>query len=791
MAKVVVCPSCQAKGAIPDDAQVARIRCPKCGIVYKIGAEADTGPAQPPPVAGASRSGSGHRRVPAAAAAAPPRAPAAAAPAPAGRASNRVMLFALFGVSGLAVVLLGAVLVVLTTRGGGQGDKGTAQADATGTVAAAPSPGASEAGTAPAVPAGDLAPPQSNVPGGVAPTASTKLAGAPSPSGAPFAVSPAPATPDTARLPDEKEILRRLKDATVLINTKIGKKIIGNGSGFVIEVNGDTVLIATNRHVAVLDPSELPPGLLPRGTKPTLEAVFRSGSGQDEQALPAQIIAADLSGELSVDLAFLVVKGVTRPPKPLDPLDRIQPIEGMSYIGAGFPYAGVIKVSKNEGKPSVVVTGGRISSFKRDEFGQLLVLQVDGSLQPGNSGGPIIDEKTGKLLGLAVAKASFADTIGFIVPADELRRALRGRVGSLDLFLEPSKQQGVATLRVRAILMDPKLQVGGVVVHAAPLSKVGKLSPNSDGTWPALPNTQPTELKRNPRAAEALGRVQVALAGSGAAARKVLVQVAHRDLRGRLIYTRPKEVFLPDHPGPIRPAGSLARIASKVMGKSLAMLGPLVDPSKDCRLDKDEKSLKIRIDVPGKLHTLSPEILVRRNQPVHNAPMTLADVDGDFLAQVAVTGEINPGAKLPSDRPVRGWQFTFQSAGLVLYQDKNNFIRLERASSILIARRTPIHRLLVEVVQEGKQSIAPIYLDIPEGDTTLILSRRKGRVRCMFVPAGSGSVHTFREFALDFPSKVKVGLSAASISAQPFTATFERFALISDAMQIDRELDGE
>jgi regulation of enolase protein 1 (concanavalin A-like superfamily) len=258
-------------------------------------------------------------------------------------------------------------------------------------------------------------------------------------------------------------------------------------------------------------------------------------------------------------------------------------------------------------------------------------------------------------------------------------------------------------------------------------------------------------------------------------------------MRGRLIYSRPKEVFvfLPNQPGTIRPASSLTRIAGGVMAKSLTLLGPSVDPSKDCRLDKDEKSLKIRIDVPGKLHSNSPEIQVRKNEPVQNAPMTLAEVDGDFLATVTVTGEINPGAKLPSDRAVRSLPFTIQSAGLVLYQDKNNFIRLERAGSILTAQLTPIHRLLVEVVEDGKQAFKPNHLDIPEGDTTLILSRRRGRVRCMFVAAGSGSLYTFREFAADFPSKVKVGLSASNISAQPFTATFENFALVNDVGIID------
>ena len=182
---------------------------------------------------------------------------------------------------------------------------------------------------------------------------------------------------------------------------------------------------------------------------------------------------------------------------------------------------------------------------------------------------------------------------------------------------------------------------------------------------------------------------------------------------------------------------------------------------------------------------------MRKNTPVHNAPMTLADVNGDFLVQVSVTGEMNPGDKPPSDRAVRNLPFTFQSAGLVLYQDKNNFMRLERAASIFTDRLTPVHRILVEAVQRRPAGDPADLLDIPEGDTKLIMIRRKGRIQCLFVPSGSGTVHTFREFALDFPSKIKVGLVASNISAQPFTATFQGFALISDATQIDRELEDE
>jgi hypothetical protein len=231
--------------------------------------------------------------------------------------------------------------------------------------------------------------------------------------------------------------------------------------------------------------------------------------------------------------------------------------------------------------------------------------------------------------------------------------------------------------------------------------------------------------------------------------------------------------------------GSLQRIIQMMRAKSLTLLGPLIDPDKDCRLDKDESNFKIRIDVPGKLHTLSPEMVVRKNQPLHNAPMTLTDVEGDFAAFVEVTGEINPGPTPPRERQARGLPFTVQSAGLIVYQDKNNFLRLERAGSIITSQLKPLHRLIIEAVKDGRQAMKPIYYDVLEGDSMLILIRRKGRFKCMFGPNGGLSGIAFSELALSLPPKLKVGLSASNISAQPFTATFENFALLSDVTKLD------
>ena len=195
--------------------------------------------------------------------------------------------------------------------------------------------------------------------------------------------------------------------------------------------------------------------------------------------------------------------------------------------------------------------------------------------------------------------------------------------------------------------------------------------------------------------------------------------------------------------------------------------------------------MKLSIEVPGKLHSLAPELATRKNVPVHNAPMTLTDIEGDFLAIVEVTGDIRPGASAPKDPKGRQIPFTVQSAGLLLYQDKNNFMRLERAGSVVRDLR-PLHRLIIEVVREGKHAAQPIYLDVPESNATLFLVRRKGRVRCLYSPNEAKTIYVFRELEIDFPNKIKIGLTAANISNKPFTANFEKFALIDDSAKIEQ-----
>ena len=498
-----------------------------------------------------------------------------------------------------------------------------------------------------------------------------------------------------------------------------------------------TVILATNRHVAVLDidVEDLPPALAPKGSQIELEAVFRSGQGpQKEKAYPARILAADSSGDFSNDLAFLLVEGVAQPPTRIDVTTKSDTTEGMAYTGAGFPFGGMLtRVNESKGNPGVTITRGGISRLVRDDHGHLDLFQVDGSLQPGNSGGPIVEEKTGKFIGVVVAKMGTVDTIGYVVPAEEVRRALAGRVGALDLTLK-AIQPTSADLQVKAQIVDPKSGVQGVLIHAV-AAGAGTISPNGDGSWPPLPNSKPVELQRDPKFAMASGIVQVALSGQGAAARKILIQSAHRDKAGKLIYSKPKEIELPEKPGHIMVSSEVLRILRSIERKSLTMLGALVDPEKDCKLTKDEENMKIKIEVPGgKIRTLAPLMKTRFNKskPLHNAPMALVDVEGDFGAMVEVTGDMTPGSTLPKDRQGNDLVFTFQGAGLILYQDKDNFIRLERTAGVSLSDLHPIHKVLFEVVKDGKQVENHVYPPVPEGTVYLVLARRKGRVQCGF-----------------------------------------------------------
>ena len=759
--RIIRCPRCLRNGTVPDHFPGGRITCPKCSLKFDVPPATNPTPssrAVPPIPKPSIDSASLLEGLDLEDVETPE--PLEHAPARAGspRSQDRptYTIWHLAGVAAGAIALVAITVVV--TNAMRPNDSGRKQELAKVTPAPAPDP----------VPPNPI--------------------NAPKPQPVPTPVVTQTPKPQPI---DEEALVAHLKQATVYVKLLVNGKQYSSGSGFVIESTGSQVLIATNRHVVTVDGSELPPDIDENAIAVTYEIVFNSGQGPAEITRPGLILAADSSEDLNRDLAFVVCRDVPRPPRPLDLATIKVPSEAATYRSAGFPGGQLPSLALGtRGNPNITITSGSVSSLRSDEHGQLLAIQVDGALNPGNSGGPLVESKTGALIGVAVAKLD-SESTGFAIPAAQVVKALNGRVGACQLALL-SKPTSTADIAIKAELVDPKQRLREVVVYAASNLDPRHLRPSPDGTWPPLPNAKPMRLNRHPSQPEAGGRFQLPLAGQ-TSRQTMTFQVAYRDKENKITYDAPKTVELPTSAGVF--GTSLQKTINALARRSLAKLGDLIDPSASCRLVKNPDDFKITISLPGnKVLSLSPR-LKQRGAPIHNAPRALADVTGDFAAVVLVSREMNPGVELVKNTDVidrgpdgrtRRIEITYQSAGLLLYQDKDNYMTVERSSRTDPGGATLIEQLTIEVIRDGKYAIEPVYLEVPEGDTKIIMLRRNGKVQCLICPTEDTLVVT-KELAFDWPETVKVGITASNISRKPFDAKFEEFVIIDNKSTLDEQ----
>ena len=280
--------------------------------------------------------------------------------------------------------------------------------------------------------------------------------------------------------------LKEIKAATVFVKVSftgpgINKPLPASGSGFVMMVDGETAYIATNEHVVSV-PKDFP--RLKLAGPPTL--VFHSGTPK-EFTVTADILATDPSR----DLALLRVKNVKDLPKaiPLDP--KLELNETMTVFTFGFPFGQAL--STTMGNPGMTVGKGSVSSIRLDEFGKVKVVQIDGELNPGNSGGPVVDEK-GSLVGIAVAKID-GTRIGMAIPPHELTAMLLGRVGGISMTPIKMDKEHV-DIFANAALIDPMRKLKSVSIlylPASELKEVPKIS--KEGRFASITGATKLDLK--------------------------------------------------------------------------------------------------------------------------------------------------------------------------------------------------------------------------------------------------------------------------------------------------------
>ena len=188
--------------------------------------------------------------------------------------------------------------------------------------------------------------------------------------------------------------------------------------------------------------------------------------------------------------------------------------------------------------------------------------------------------------------------------------------------------------------------------------------------------------------------------------------------------------------------------------------GVVIDPDKDCEIT--DQMNKLRITVPGTRHDL-----VGATGRM-NAPRVMREVDGDFVITVKVVGAFRPGGKSTNPKGV-----PFNGAGIVVWSDADNFIRLERAA---VARGAKLSTYVSFEEFEGGTNGASHSQVMKGGDCWVRMERKGSRIHGSISFDGK-TWKELRPIQTVWPTNLKIGLIAVNSSSLPFSVTFEEFDL--------------
>ena len=210
-----------------------------------------------------------------------------------------------------------------------------------------------------------------------------------------------------------QEVYRHSVGSVVHISTFVNNVPLGSGSGWVWDANGH---IVTNRHV-VVNTNLITGGLSPSFRNEDTDIVVKFS---DEREYKAKILGSDTDS----DLAVLKIDATT---EPLILGDSSSVIPGRLAIALGSPFG-----------REFTMTTGVVSSILRSlpttgsSFQIPTAIQTDAALNPGNSGGPLLDS-SGFVIGVNTqinSQSGDNSGVGFAIPINLVKRVIPSLIDS-------------------------------------------------------------------------------------------------------------------------------------------------------------------------------------------------------------------------------------------------------------------------------------------------------------------------------------------------------------------------
>jgi serine protease Do len=173
------------------------------------------------------------------------------------------------------------------------------------------------------------------------------------------------------------------------------KRRVGSGTGFLVSEDG---LIVTNKHVVSDEAAEY--------------TVLLDGGKEYK----ATVLARDPAH----DLAVIRIEGSGFPTISLGDSDSVKVGQTVIAIGNSL---GEFSNSVSRGIVSGLGRSVTAGSGYGDAETLTGIIQTDAAINPGNSGGPLLDV-SGHVIGINVAVAQGAQSVGFAIPVNQIRRTV-------------------------------------------------------------------------------------------------------------------------------------------------------------------------------------------------------------------------------------------------------------------------------------------------------------------------------------------------------------------------------